>query len=805
MNARNITCYILLLLSSILLSSSYSYAQLSQTIRGSVKDIVTEEVLIAATIEVFNDSNQYGALSDENGDFRIEGIAVGRYTVICSYAGYEVVRLNQIEVTSSKQVVLSLKMQETTNKLKAAVIDMSKDKRKVQNNVVSVSGRTFSVEESQRYAGSRGDVARMAQNFAGVQGANDFRNDIIVRGNSPIGVLYRLEGVDIPNPNHFAAAGTTGGPVSMLNNNVLKNSDFLTGAFPAEYANTTSAVFDLGMREGNNDKHEFLGQVGFAGFEVMAEGPISRKRKSSYLINYRYSVLGFFQTIGLDFGTGAAIPQYQDVTMKLNFPDKKGTTSIFGVGGLSGLELFQSEDDAGANAYRGDQEDLAYNTNTGVFGISRKHKLSTKTNLKLIAAVDAVQTKTILDTFVLQDGMITELGGKYRDDSRQGKYSLNAIIEHKFNAKNALKAGVRYYDYFFNLQDSLFSSQYRFWVQPTDFSGATSMLQAFVNHRHRFNNRLKANIGLNYSRFALNGAQSLEPRLGIKYKVTSKYEVSAGYGLHSLISPFRVYFEEVTDSAGNKRKINQDLGFTKSHHFVLSHDFYIGDNARLKVETYYQHMFDVPMDGDTNLYYSMLNQGADFGINFTDNLQNSGLGRNVGLEITFERFLSKGFYFLNTVSLYRSLYTARDGQEYPTVFDSKYAVNVLGGKEFYFKTMTNKKGKTSKSSLTVDLKFVLNGGQRHTPVNTEATGNEGEVVYYRLRTNELQYQDYARCDIRLAYKVQAKKITQEWGVDIQNISNRENIFSMQYDAEAQEYRTTYQTGLFPIGIYRITF
>lgn len=781
-----------------------SMAQLVQTIRGTVADGLTGETLISATLEIRNDVNQYGGITDEDGVFRVDDIAIGRYNIICSYLGFETIVLNQVEVTSSKQVVLNLKMTEAPNTLKTAEISVKRDKRKIQNNIVSVSGRTFSIEESQRYAGSRGDVARMAQNFAGVQGANDFRNDIIVRGNSPIGVLYRVDGVDIPNPNHFAASGTTGGPVSMLNNNVLKNSDFLSGAFPAEFGNSTSAVFDLGLRSGNNDKHEFLGQMGFAGFELMAEGPISRKAKSSYLINYRYSVLGVFQTLGLDFGTGAAIPQYQDLTIKLNFPDKKGATSFFSIGGLSSIELFQSESDQ-ESAYGDDYEDLGYKTNTGVTGITRKQKLGAQTVLNLTYAIDGVQTKTVLDTFALDNGEVINYAGKYRDNSSQGKHSFIAGITHKFNSKHSLRVGVRYYNYFFSLHDSVYAGDYGFWVQPTSFTGGTSMLQSYANHRMRIGKRLKINLGLNYAKFQLNKASSIEPRVGVKYKFNSKYEMSFGYGMHSLLPPFRIFFEEVTDSLGNTRSVNQDLGFTKSHHFVLSNDFYLSKSSRLKVEAYYQHMYDVPIDGGNDDYYSLLNQGVDFGVLFTDDLRNSGKGRNYGFEITYEQFLNKGFYFLNTVSLFRSLYTAKDGIEYPTVFDSKYVLNILGGKEFYFKSKVNKKGKTTKSSLTTDVKLVVNGGRRHTPIDVEQTNLQQEVVYITSRTNELQYKDYGRFDIRLAYKVQAKKYTQEWGIDIQNISNRRNVFSSQYDVSDNAYQTTYQTGLFPVGIYRITF
>lgn len=186
-----------------------------------------------------------------------------------------------------------------------------------------MSARQLSTDEAFRYAGTRSDPSRMAQNFAGVSGTNDGRNDIIIRGNSPVGVLWRMDGIDIPNPNHFSTLGATGGPVSILNINTLKNSDFLTSAFPAQYGNALAGVFDLKLRNGNNEKNEFIGQLGFNGFEFGAEGPLNKNSKASYLVNYRYSMVAALQSIGLNFGTGSATPYYQNSTFKINIPTKK--------------------------------------------------------------------------------------------------------------------------------------------------------------------------------------------------------------------------------------------------------------------------------------------------------------------------------------------------------------------------------------------------------------------------------------------------------------------------------------------------
>ena len=794
------------LLTFVGLSTIYAQS-FTQTVRGVVIEESTEVPLIGAFVRVTADSFESTFVTNEEGRFKIHGVPVGRINIDVTYVGFERVRYNQLELDNHKELVLRVIMQEEAFTGSEAVVKAKKDKSVTNNKLVSVSGRTFSVEESNRYAGSRGDVARMAQNFAGVQGANDSRNDIIVRGNSPIGVLYRLEGIDIPNPNHFAAAGTTGGPISMLNNNVLSNSDFLTGAFPAEYGNALAAVFDIKMRNGNNEQHEFLGQIGFAGLELMAEGPFKKDSRASFLVNYRYSTLGVFKALGVNFGTGAAVPEYQDLSFKLNFPGKKGSISIFGVGGLSQVNLFQSEE-AGENLFRSDLEDLQYRTNTGIIGISKTHRLTSKTYLSLTVSANAAETFTKLDTFSMDnDGNIQNYAGLYRDNSYQGKFTLHGFLRHKFNSRNLFKIGVVADRNFFSLQDSFYIQAWSTWIQPTNFKGHTYIFQPYIQHLFKVNTKFNVTAGLHYQHYAYNDANSLEPRLGASYKLTSRQKLSLGVGLHSQVAPFRIYFEEAVDSFGNRSTINENLGMTRAWHFVLSHDFSIGKNKRLKTEVYYQHLFDVPVDGAIMDAYSLLNQGADFGILFREQMVNTGTGQNYGLEVTFEQFLTDGFYYLNTLSLFRSFYTGSNGVKFPTAFDSRFAVNSLIGKEFYFTVKPAKKPgkKTTKNSLTTDLRLMANGGRRHTPINVEQSRQDGRTVYDVSRTNALQYDPYARVDFRVAFKSQGERVSQEWGIDIQNVFNRQNIFNQSFNATTGEFRTTYQTGILPIGLYRILF
>jgi hypothetical protein len=335
-----------LLLSILLLVFKLSaYAEsadlgIIQNIRGQVIDKQSQTPLPGVNIFVEQDGQKIGTTTDFDGYYLLEGIETGRIKIYYTFIGYETVILSNIELLGSKELVLNISMLESTQKLAEITVVAKDNKTRTKNNRVNVSGRSFSIEETQRFAGANNDVSRMAANFAGVQRSNDAANDIVIRGNSPFGLIWRLEGVDIPNPNHFGGLGATGGPVSMLNNNVLANSDFLTGAFPSDYGDGISGVFDLKMRNGNYDQHEFLGQIGFNGLELGAEGPINREKKSSYLINYRYSTLGVMAAMGINFGTGTAIPEYQDLNLKLNFPSKKvGTVQVFALGGISAINF----------------------------------------------------------------------------------------------------------------------------------------------------------------------------------------------------------------------------------------------------------------------------------------------------------------------------------------------------------------------------------------------------------------------------------------------------------------------------------
>ena len=689
-------------------------------------------------------------------------------------------------VLSAKELSLDLTLTEKYQDLGEVVISGEADKREAINKMNTVSSRTLSIEEATRFSGSLQDPARMSQNYAGVSGASDNRNDIIIRGNSPTGVLWRMEGIDIPSPNHFSTFGTTGGPVSMLNINNLKNSEFMTGAWSAEYGNALSGVFDLQLREGNSDKYEHLFQVGFNGLELGSEGPLTKTGRASYMFNYRYSTLSVFNALGINLGVGTAIPEYQDLTFKLHFPTKKaGIFSIFGIGGFSSInfDIDTTED----NLFSGELEKTAFGSKTGILGASHKYFFNDKTFLKTILSVSGTSSTGVVD---LKDTVTNQFSKLADFDRTMVIYSGHVMLNKKISVRNSWRAGIITKVNSINFVDS--NKRSSGFEEIERFEGNTLLLQGYFSWRHNFSENLLMNIGLQAQYFALSNSKSLEPRLGLKYDLNPKSKMTFGFGLHSQIQPVVVYFRK---DENNIKASNANLDFSRSLHYVLGYERNLGKNSRIKTEVYYQYIYNVPVE-DTLSWFSMLNEGADFGFSNRMNLKNKGKGKNIGFEITIEKFLSKGYYYLVTASVFKSTYQGSDNITRSTAFDNGFVLNALAGTEF-------KLGK--KAVLTVDTKVTYAGGKPYTPIDLEASIISGKEVRDRSRAFENRFKDYFRIDFKLGVRFNHKKVSQEFLIDIQNVTNRKNLFALGYKSSTGEIAESYQRMILPAVLYRLYF
>ncbi len=761
----------------------------TQNIRGVVIDKLSQTPLSGVLIQI--NSLQKEVLSDEFGKFTLSEIPPDRYELKISNAGYKSMTLPNIVVTSGKEVILDLSLEEEVMKLNEVVITAG-NKEGTINKLASVSARTFSMEEVNRYAGGRSDPARLAANFAGVSAPDDSRNDIVIRGNSPVGVLWRIDGMNVSNPNHFASVGTTGGAVSAINTNFLKNSDFFTSAFPAEYGNATAGVFDLGFRNGNSKKRETTVQAGvITGLEVTTEGPFSKKNDASYLVGYRYSLAGVAQAFGIDIGT-TATPSYQDLSFKFNSGQTKlGKFSLVGILASSTINVGSGS----SNTLYGNGNKVDFSSKIGIGGLTHFKRINSKSFINSLVGVNYAgtnQTSYSYDKFV-DSSFIGET-----NNVAKTTYVINTNYNLKINSRLFFKLGIQNeiigIDLFYKTKKQLFDVEKQIW----DYNSSTNLAQAFAHLKYSISEKLTLNMGIHSQFFFLNSSKSIEPRFGLIYGLGKRSSLNLGYGLHSQTQPINVYFLQSTDSIGNISYNNKNLDFTKSHHFVLAYNLQPSSDWRIKSEIYYQSIFNVPVT-ITSGNYSMLNTGASFRTDLTNSLVNNGTGENYGIELTIEKFFSKSYYALITGSVYSSKYKGSDGESHNTAFNGKYVFNMLAGKEW-------KVGKEKRNRLSADIKFTTAGGRAYTPIDltlSNATGREqfSTSVYSSF------YDKYYRLDVKISLVMNGakRKVAQTISLDLQNVTNHKNVFSQNYDAKIQSLSTTYQLGFFPNLVYKLQF
>jgi CarboxypepD_reg-like domain len=765
-------------------------ATFTQTVKGTVIDEQSGNILSNVTV-ITEGLASSGDITDSLGNFRLKKVPIGRQTIRASLMGYEETVIRNIEITSSKEVVLEIRLKELIKKLDEVVIRSGKQKNKALNEAAVVSARQFSVDEAVRYSGTRNDPSRMAQNFAGVSGSNDARNDIIIRGNSPAGVLWRMEGIDIPNPNHYSTLGSTGGPVTILNTNTLKNSDFITSAFPSQYGNAIAGVFDLRMRNGNDEKYEFLGQMGFNGFEFGAEGPLRIGKKSSFLINYRYSLVAVIQKLGLNVGTGAATPYYQDINFKINIPtEKAGTFSLFGLGGESHIKFDAVDKDNLYSTNDGSLRERNFHSLTGVAGFTHTYFFNPTTSGKLTLAISGLDSK-YMELFY---NVKPDSTAFYKKNT-QIKYSAGYTFNKKFNSKNQLTAGAVADLNRLKLRNDYIPDDGSALITFFDTKKNAVLMRGFVNFGHRFSDKLSSNLGLYSQLFTLNNTQSIEPRWNIKYQFRPDQSFSFGAGLHSQSQPFEVYFYETRNINGQAELTNKDLKFVKSLHGVLGYDISFSRHLRLKAEVYGQYIYNAAVEKISSSF-SMLNSGANFYFPDKTNLVNDGKGYNYGAELTVERFLDKGFYYLFTASVFESKYKGSDDVWRNTAFNSNYTLNFLAGKEFKI---------NDKSSFGIDSKFAYAGGQRYTAFDLTASAAAGYVIFKENEAYGLQNDPYLRWDFKLSYAKNGRRSTQKWYIDLQNLTNKKNMYIRTLNPKNGTTGEIYQIGFFPNINYMITF
>ncbi|HZX61921.1 MAG TPA: TonB-dependent receptor [Bacteroidales bacterium] len=770
----------------------YSQPILRSTIRGTVTDRSTQSPLAGATIILLNSDPLVGTTTDADGNFKLSNVPIGKRQLKVTYVGYSSFITDMLNVSSGKETMVVIPLEETM--ITGAEVEIKGDYRKYGaiNKMAMVSVRSFTVDETSRFAGSYNDPARMAANYAGVTSGVDNRNDIIVRGNSPVGLQWQIDGMEIPNPNHFAAVGTTGGPVTILNNNLLTNSDFFTGAFPASYGNALSGVFDLRMRIGNNEKHEYWFGIGWNGLEFGSEGPFSKKSRASYLFSYRYSLLDVLSRTGIKLNV---VPYYQDLNFKITVPTKKaGVFTIEGIGGLSFIQLFDNRKKQSEWMFPDYGEDLSNGSNLGVIGITNQVFPDPSLRLKNQIYFVASEVYTKIDSFSNVASIPSPWAG---ERSSEKKLSYSFGLYKKFSVKNSLETGINA-DYFSMYFADSVMMKGKF-VMNTDSRETLYFLKGYLQWQHRFSDRFRITTGLFGSRLFLNSTWAMEPRIGLEWLIDKGHILHFGTGMYSQMQPRVIYFILTHLPDGSTRQTNRNLDFTRCWQVAMDYNYLLSEILHFKTELYYQHLYDVPVKRSIPSY-ALSNQGHEFFLDrqYADSLVNLGKGDNYGVEFTFERFLYKNYYFLLTSSLFNSTYSGYDNTTRNSAFNVNYAFNAVGGYEFIM-------GKRKWGVMSFGLRATWAGGNPYIPFDVNATVATGEAVPDWQHAYQSRYPDYKRLSVRFGIKRNRPGYNLEFMLDLQYRTNYTNVYLQRIDPKTGEIRNFFKMGFFPMATWRVQF
>ena len=775
----------------------------AQTIKGSVTDAITGEALIGAAVKVA-ELKDAGGITNIDGEFSITITQPGRYTIETSYMGYEPSVLKEVLVAGAKDVVLDITLRESSTDMNEVVIKPRVNKESTVNPTALVGGMMLSMEEASRYAGGYNDPARLVTAFAGVAGQGD-GNGISVHGNAPQFMQYRLEGVEIFSPNHFADLYSAGfGMVSALNSNVITNSDFFVSTFNSSYNNALSGVFDVRMRTGNNSKFEDGIQVGSVGIEWTSEGPISKKNNSSFIFNYRYGFSTIARKLKL-IDTYGSQYDFQDLSFKLNFPTKKaGTFSAFALGFIDkSWDVELDIKDIHSIYDASDQEGSLYNA---LLGASHKIHFDNKWTWRTTAAYNMQHNKVDMEYWGLHfDANHKPIGFEGKDypfsylKQNEDRAVFNTELSKQVTPRWLLQLGGEYSHRFFDLNFRTAENVYEP-VSPTPYYATkdnTGLASIFWSNLWKPTDNLSFNIGLSGSYFLLSKDFSIEPRASMKWEPGKRHSISLGYGLHSMIEKLDAYFFRNADGT----MANKDLGLSKAHHLLTTYMYKFTDNLNLRFNAYYQYGFDTPV-GINGSTFCTVNRLFNY---IEEPLVNEGNTRNYGADITLEHYMSRGFYGQVNGSLFKSEYRGLDKKWRNQLYDRGYMVKVLGGKEWMI-------GKKKQDVFNVSVKYTLQGGLRHTPIDVDAMKANvaagiinDQPIYKEDEAMTLQFDPTSILDLTVSYKINRKNVGHTIAFEGVNILQHETPYAVHYDLGTGQLRVDKSGISLPNIYYRIDF
>lgn len=757
-------------------SNHLTAQEITGVVKGSVIDRATGSPLEGVNIrlEGLTSTTQ----SNQQGKFSFE-IPVGRYKITATSTGYTAYT-QEILVSAGKTLIINFSLDPSMEELQTVEVYSSPMSEEVAGQ------RSLTIEKTFRIPANYLDPVRAITAYPGVVTANDQGNSIIVRGNSPNGLIWKLNGADIVNPNHLSNAGTfsdkpmaNGGGVNIISAQIIDKTDFYTGQVPVAYGNSLSGVIDMTLREGNKEKMEYTAQASLLGLDVAAEGPLGKNETTSFLANYRYSTVGLLSAMGVDFGDESIA--FQDLAFHLNHRARKGMNlSVFGFWGDSRNDFDAKASDEWEQEK--DQYTINYKSRTGAIGGNMTLPLGRG---KLSAALAYSRTTQSRDSEISSEAYSSPAFVKVDDyDQVNGLFSSRLDYFLQFTSNFSWTTGisanevnnevlaVKVRSYFTNQlqeEDILYGRNYGMLIQP------------YTSLKLNFSSKVSFDAGVRYVNYTYNATDAIEPRATLSVKPNERSFLTASYGLISQIQIAQMY------------AVNPNLDLTKSHHFDIAHTQMFSNDLELRTGLYYQSLFDVPI-ASRGYQFSALNflEGLP-----PDSLVSGGTGTNYGVDATLEKQFFAKHYILIGATYYKSTYVPRDGLERNTRFDGNYTFSAVHGKEWT--------KETKRRTIGVNTRVLYLGGMNQSRVWEGESVRVGETIYNDANPYSEKLGDYFRLDLRVSFRKNKPGYTRTFAIDIQNLTNQQNDAYQYYDRVQAKTLMKYHLGIIPLLVYRIDF
>ncbi len=758
----------------------------AQTLRGYVRDATTgapaRNAVVYLASEISAETQRLTA--DSSGVFVGMGLSPGLYLCSVSAEGYETLQIPELQIPSGREVRLDVELYPSATPLPDVIVRAG-----TQQQVLLPLGEIpLTRERTLRFPATFFDPARLALASAGIANADDQANGLLIRGNSFQNLRWRLEGVEVVNPNHLPNAGTLGdrpttaaGGVLLFSAQLMDNSSLLTGALPPGYGDAFGGIMDIYWRQGNARRHEMTAQVGLLGLDLAAEGPLDREKRHTYLVNYRYSTVGLLGQMGISFGNEQI--SFQDYSFKVGLSGKKGARwSVFGVAGDS-RNRFRPPGDTSAIKQFKDLFEIDFRSATGILGASWSRSPSRRTRLHVSAVWSAQRNARSAEA----RDVLSE-----RDTAVENRVGISVRVMHPFSARKRLQAGCL--AQYASLDISAFRSDERF-----SYAADAVMLgvQPWINAQWTMpDERTRLHIGVHGWLWHLRRRYPIEmrwePRLLLVHDLPARHQLALYVGFNSQAHPLWVYaLHPPTPRASSENRL-EGRPLATALQASVRHSWAWSEWWRLRTEVFYQHQQRLPSAGALSL--------ANIGeVQLLGNLDASGRAKTAGVEISVERFFAGSWFLSANVTGWRARYRGTDSIWRQSRWNVERIANLTLGKEWTFSEWPERL-----RAFGVNGRLTWVGGQRAAPIDTAASAATQTTTYDISNGYPLRLPDFVRLDLRVYWRRHLGRRRNSWlAFDLQNATLRRNIAYNYYDPLLRQVVTKPQLSLVPNLSWRL--